>query len=93
MKRWATIAMLAMILTVAGCGPRAEGETGVGSTPAGSIQTPAVIGASTESVGAASEDELDIEAIDRQLDAMQSELDELQMPSDSDFEDADSAVY
>lgn len=35
----------------------------------------------------------EVKTLDQQLDAMQKELDSLKMPSDSDFGDAESALY
>lgn len=68
--------------------------TGAGASGGGSLGLPG--GSSSSSAGkstAGSARAVDLSAIDKQLGAMQSEIDTLKMPTDSDFNGAQSAVY
>ncbi len=97
-----SIVLTLVVFAVAGCATRTSGSDSAGP------QAPAVNQSETTSGGSAPKgasepmssaepseqaDSLDLKAIEGQLDAMQSELDSLDMPSDSDFDAAESAVY
>jgi TolA-binding protein len=88
-------ALALVVLAAAGCGVRADAPAS--QAPAVS-QTETASDGSTPAApeaGSTSENDssLDLDEIEGQLDAMQSELDGLEMPSDSDFDEAESAIY
>jgi len=99
-----TVALMAAV-TLASCGLRAgagaqaPAGASVAATAAASAATvtpdPAAAAAGTAS-GSTSKPGLsssDVQSLNQELDAMQKELDGLNMPSDSDYNGAASAVY
>jgi len=100
--------LVAAALLLAGCAgaapdsgarPAGAGSAGASATvstsPSATADATASAGGSSQGRSATGKDVTreDLAEIKRQLDAMQKALDDLKMPSDSDFDGAEDAVY
>lgn len=85
---------LSVTLSSCSSGPgNTAGPDGSSGAPVSAEQT-ATVGEGTGTVvPGQSGSSAEKRSLDQQLDAMQKELDDLKMPSDSDFGDAENALY
>jgi hypothetical protein len=108
LARVTAAAVMAAALAVVGCGSASRGtttgeasvETTVALSAEAATTAPGAIDVQGRPVGGsgtvadeAATTAKDIRSIDAELDAMQKELDSLAMPADSDFSDAEGALY